>query len=288
MAELGVWEAIHKVCGPAQQVVWLGLLYDSISMTISIPEEKMQEIMALLDLWEGKSRATLKELQSLIGTLQFVAGVSPPTRTFTNRMLQTLREAPARGTESLSWAFKRDVAFFRELLPHFNGIKIIDKSVVSYQDELELDACLTGCGACTGEQYYAARFPERITSAGHSIAHLELLNVVVALKVWCRQWAGHKVRVFCDNSNACIAADTGRTRDPFMQECAREMFLFKAAYDIELTVVHRPGVQMDRADALSREHTGQRYVEWIRADPVLARAQRVRVPDRLFDFENKL
>ena len=288
LRELGVREAIHKVCGPTQRMVWLGLLYNTIDMTISIPEEKLLEIMELLKVWEGRQRATRAQMQSLLGTLQFVAGVSPPTRIFTNRMLQDLREAPKRGTESLSWGFKRDLAFFLALLPHYNGIKIIDKETIVYQDQLELDACLTGCGACTGSQYYAEQFPDRILNRAHTIAHLELLNIVVAVKVWRTQWSGRKVQVYCDNSNACIAATTGRSRDPFIQECVRELFLFKAAHDIELKVSHRPGAQMDRADALSRAHTDEKFRTWIRNDPVLAQSSRIVVPDTYFELDNKL
>ena len=286
--DLGVREAVHKVCGPAQRMIWLGLLYDTLEMTISIPPEKMEEIMCLIEQWSGKKRATLKEIQSLLGTLQFVAGVSPPTRVFTNRILHDLREAPKRGTETLSWGFKRDIQFFAALLPHFNGVKILNKQALTYQNELELDACLTGCGACTGTQHYAERFPQWIIKEAHPIAHLELLNVVVAVKVWRQQWAGHRVQVFCDNTNACVAATTGRSRDPFIQECVRELFLFKAAHDIELTVTHRPGVQMERADALSRAHTDKRYSEWIDNDAVLAASQRIAVPEHFFAFENKL
>ena len=78
MAELGVREAVHKVCGPAQQMTWLGLWYDSVAMTVSIPATKLQEIMETLESWRGKTRATRLEMQRLLGLLQFVAGVSPP------------------------------------------------------------------------------------------------------------------------------------------------------------------------------------------------------------------
>ena len=288
MAELGLQEAKHKVCGPSQQMVWLGLHYDSVEMTISIPQAKLAEIMLLIRDWQGKQRATRTQMQSLVGTLQFVAGVSPPTRIFTNRMLQNVREAPKRGTESLSWGFKKDLAFFSALLPHFNGIKIIDKSDVECQDHLELDACLTGCGACTGSQYYAEQFPSSVVRNEHIIAHLELLNIVVALKVWRLQWAGHRVRIFCDNTVACLAVGSGRSRDDFVQMCVRELFLLTAASDIELYVVHRPGVELSRADALSRLHTAQRYVDFVGRDAVLSRAERIAVPEKYFDIENKL
>ena len=155
MEDLGTVEAKHKVCGTAQTLVWLGLYYNSIEMTISIPEEKLGEIMALLKEWEGRQRAMAKELQSLIGTLQFVAGVSPPTRVFTNRMFM---EAPKQGSESLSCGFKQDLQFFLNLLPHFNGKRTIDKADIDFQDWLELDAHLSGCSVCTDSRYYANRF----------------------------------------------------------------------------------------------------------------------------------
>ena len=94
MRDLGVVEAAHKICEPAQVMVWLGILFDSRSMEISIPPEKLKEIMAMLATWQGRLRATRQELQSIMGSLQFVASVSPTTRIFTNRMLQCLREAP--------------------------------------------------------------------------------------------------------------------------------------------------------------------------------------------------
>ena len=73
-----------------------------------------------------------------------------------------------------------------------------------------------------------------------------------------------------------------------MQECVRELFLYTAAHDIELHVLHRPGVELQRADALSRAHTDQWYRDWIERDPVLARASRVFVPDVYFELDNAL
>ena len=227
-------------------------------------------------------------MQSLLGTLQFVAGVSPPTRIFTNRMLQNMREMPKRGSESLSRGFKRNLALFLALLPRFNGVKIIDKSQVVYQGELELDACLTGCGACTDTQYYSELFPPAVRHEQHSIAHLELLNVVVAIKVWGEQWATRKVLIYCDNMSPCLALRIGRLRDYFMQDCTREVFLCCATWDIELTVEHRAGRLLVRADALSRVTSPRELRELVNRDRLLRRAERIRVPDELFCLTNKL
>ena len=128
----------------------------------------------------------------------------------------------------------------------------MDKKNVECQDCLELDACMTGCGAFAGKEFYAEVFPEMVLKGEHTIVHLELLNVVVALKMWALEWSKKRVRVSCDNTNACLAIQSGRSRDDFMQKCVRELFLWCGRYDVELVAVHCPGVKLVRADALSK------------------------------------
>ena len=286
MRELGIAEATSKICRPSQTMVWLGILFNSLDMTMKIPDAKMTEIKGVLGEWQGKQRATAREMQSLLGVLQFVASVSPPARVFTNRMLEDLREAPQRGTESLSLGFKRDLKFFTTLWPEYNGIRILAKQDIPTQAELELDACTTGCGAFNGSQYYSEQFPEAVKNEEHTIAHLELLNIVVAVKTWARDWAGQRVSVLCDNMNACLALRSGRSRDSYMHSCVRELFLVCTIHDIELNVEHRPGVTMTRADALSRAHTGQVFRDRIRSDTKLSRARRVRIHHDVFTIKD--
>ena len=282
MAELGVSEAEHKICKPARQMVWLGLLYDSEQMTISIPQRKLQEVMGIIDDWQGKVRATRNQMQQLLGLLQFVASVSPPTRVFTNRMLNELRETPKRGSVTLSLEFKKDLKFFIDLLPEYNGVKVVAKGEVECQEYLELDASLKGCGAFVGDSYYGEPFPEWLQQEGHPIAHLELLNVVIALKVWCREWRGARVEIHCDNMNACLAIQSGRSKDKFMQHCVRELFVYAVRFDVELHAKHQPGKELVRADALSRMHADERCRRWVQRDGRLRRARRRAVPEEFF------
>ena len=171
---------------------------------------------------------------------------------------------------------------------HFNGIRIIDKAGLPYQAEIELDACLTGCGATIGRQYYSEVFPQSVLDEQHMIAHLEMLNVVVALKVWCKQWRGCRVRFDCDNMVVCLALQSGRSRDTYLQHCVREVFLYTATNDIELVAVHRPGVSLIRADALSRQHMSAHHRQIVIDDVSLRNARRVRVPKGFFQLRSEL
>ena len=52
-------EAKHKVCPPSQVMVWLGLRFDTINMTVSIPDGKLAEISTLVADWTLKKVASI-------------------------------------------------------------------------------------------------------------------------------------------------------------------------------------------------------------------------------------
>ena len=68
---IGIRETKSKACPPAYIAVFLDILFNTLSMTMQITEERLQEIRELLQNWLGKNHATLKELQSLLGKLNF-------------------------------------------------------------------------------------------------------------------------------------------------------------------------------------------------------------------------
>ena len=288
LRELGMDEATAKVCEPSQVMTWLGIRFDSVAMTMTLPQEKVEEVAETLRQWDKKQRANLREVQSLFGLLQFVTSVAPTAKVFTNRILDTMRELGAHGYTNLSWGFRRDLKFFQDLIPQFRGVKIIAKTDIPAQHSLELDACLSGCGAICGDEFYGRQFPSAVSSQLHPIAHLEILNIVVALKLWTDSWRGHRIRVTCDNLNSVQAIHTGRSRDTYMQQCIREIYLYCAIYDIELLASHAPGSTMHRADALSREHLGERYAKMVADDPGLRAASRLDPDDRFFILINEL
>ena len=45
---LGLAEAEHKASPPAQQMVWLGLHFDTVTMRTTISKDKMAEVLQLV------------------------------------------------------------------------------------------------------------------------------------------------------------------------------------------------------------------------------------------------
>ena len=127
------------------------------------------------------------------------------------------------------------------------------------------------------------RFPAFVLGEKHTIAHLEMLNLVVSLRLWVSRWGGKKLQVFCDNQNTCVALQTGRSRDRFMQSCIRAVFLLSVKNDVEILVSHTPGTSLIAADALSRLHKGDRFRQILDHLGCLHEKVEVQIPDHMFE-----
>lgn len=69
--QLGVPLAEDKTEDPVTVLIFLGLEIDSDKMEVRLPLNKVQDIISNLNLVLHKKRCTLKEMQSLIGSLNF-------------------------------------------------------------------------------------------------------------------------------------------------------------------------------------------------------------------------
>ena len=85
-----------------------------------------------------------------------------------------------------------------------------------------------------------------------NIAYLEMLNILVALNVWHKEWAGLKVQVQCDNQAVVSVLSNGRSHAPVLAEYARNIFLWISALNIDLKVVHVSGKLNKLAGLLSK------------------------------------
>ena len=116
--------------------------------------------------------------------------------------------------------------------------------------DLCLGACLTGLGGVYGQQCHALPLPKDFNN--YTIVHLEMLNVLVALKIWAYQWTNCKVRIQCDNVAVVEVLASGKTKDKVLATCARNIWLLSSLYNITLQVDHIPGRNNTVADLLSR------------------------------------
>ena len=91
LKQLGIAESEDKAFAPSQIMVFLGSKFNTIDMTISVPQEKLTELIDLVKVRLHKTKATKRQLQSLIGKLQFAAHCVRPGWLFIARLLRKVR-----------------------------------------------------------------------------------------------------------------------------------------------------------------------------------------------------
>ena len=80
--------------------------------------------------------------------------------------------------------------------------------------QVHLDACLHGLGRVW--QNYAYHLPITCGYKDLNIAHLDMVNILVALKVFCHQWATKHILLHCDNQAVVCVLQSGKAKDPFL------------------------------------------------------------------------
>ena len=73
LQELRVDTSPKKIVPPTTRLEFLGVTFDSGSMTMEISAQKMEEIRKELNTWLLHTAARRQEVESLIGKLQFMA-----------------------------------------------------------------------------------------------------------------------------------------------------------------------------------------------------------------------
>ena len=106
--DTGTEESKHKAWGPSVRMPYLGVLFDTIDLTMAVTEDRLKELNSLLEVWANKTCANKKEVQSIIGKLSFVASCVRPGRIFISRMLSFLRGMGDLTRKPLSEDFLKD------------------------------------------------------------------------------------------------------------------------------------------------------------------------------------
>ena len=57
------------------------------------------------------------------------------------------------------------------------------------------------------------------------IVHLEMINILVAIRTWATLWQGKNIRIHCDNPAVVSVLTTGKTRDVLLAAIARNILM---------------------------------------------------------------
>ena len=187
-----------------------------------------------------------------------------------------------------SWLLLRCLRGVQLKLFNATGTSLIKPPHWEFDDlQFTTDASLHAGGATCLNECFTCEFSEDIVHSAQHITALELYTIVVAVKFWATKLHQRKFIVSCDNEAAVTVVNSGKSKDPFMQRCLRQLWFTAAVYDCELIARHIPGVHNVLADALSRWHADSSYHELFYASAAsLSRQYTFRtVPHDCFTFQ---
>ena len=258
--ELDVPLAMEKKEGPATCLEFLGIEIDTVALELRLPRDKLLRVKELVESWRGRKMCRLRELQSLVGSLQHACKVVRPGRSFVRRMHELLKRSDSTAGMSaqvrLNRGFQADIEWWSAFLEEWNGVSMLCQVRAASPDvEFWIDASGSwGCGAVWGGQWLQLHWIEGSRSTTASIAVKEFLPVVLACIVWGREWTSCTVCCHCDNEAVVSVINSRYARDPLLAHLLRCLFFISARYQFTVVARHTPGAENGAADAISRNN----------------------------------
>ena len=183
LSALGLPINKDKLDPPSDALTCLGIRINIPASSLSIDPHKLIAIHQECFQVSTKKFLSKKNFQSLMGKLIYIHKCVHPARIFINRILDLFRTNSHKKRIHLTPQFHQDLEWFQKFLPHFNGITLFHKPIITDLSPVYIDACLSGIGGIWGTRVYSA--PAPVVPDFHlNIVHLEMINLVVAFRLW--------------------------------------------------------------------------------------------------------
>ena len=164
--ELQVSEAKEKICAPDVTMVFIGILANTLTLTLEITPDRLSAIKDECSHWLTKSCCSKKDLQRLVGKLNFAASTVRSGRLFFSRILAFMKTLPKRGIRTFPLPVRKDIRWWCLFLEDFNGVSMMpDLGWQEVDATFSCDASLVGLGGICGVEYFHVLIPEFVNES---------------------------------------------------------------------------------------------------------------------------
>lgn len=262
----------EKTCWATQLIIFLGLLIDTVSQSISIPQDKIDRGRSELNLILRSKKITVHQLQKLTGLLNFFCRAVVPGRAFTRRLYAKMRGLRKHHHLRVDKEMKADMKTWLSFLQMDEAVcrPFLDFTTVLHADQLRfftdgaLDDDRIGVGGCydkswfseTMERSWYGALSDRLT-----IQMVELHAILIGLSLWIHKLKNRRVVLFCDNEPVVHMLNKSSSSCKVCMIMIRLITLWSMKYNVRIFGTHLASAQNREADLLSRGKV-QEYLWW--------------------------
>ena len=266
-SQIGLPVALEKTEWAVTVIIFLGVLLDSSRHMLGIPEDKrLRALNSLLGLIDRK-KASVKELQSITGLLNFLNRAIHPGKVFTRRMYAKFSQIEEKKLKPhhhirLNAEFKEDCKVWVKFLSTGGSMTnrpFVDLHAMEFADTLDfyMDAAKgkdLGFGGVFQQRWLFGQWkPGFIERFDPSIEYLELFGVFAAVYTWSESLRNWRIILFCDNQAVVSMINTSSTKCKHCMVLIRLLTLRSLIYNMRIFTKWFRGLSNRRADLLSHQ-----------------------------------
>ena len=237
---IGVPIAHDKTYDACQIITFLGYELDTVKMEARLPQDKIQKCRDMLNWFLTMEKVTLKQLQSLIGLLNFACNIIIPGRAFLRRLINlTIGIQKPFYRIRLTKEVKADLEVWLQFIANFNGkcMFLPEQFLSSSTLKLYTDASgAVGYAAIFGSQWLYGLWNDNWRH--RNIAVLEFYPIVLAVETWATYLQNKCVLFNTDNMALVHVINKQTTKDKsimyllrrLVSVCLRFNILFRSKF----------------------------------------------------------
>ena len=259
--DIGIPMAPEKTTSPSTNTTFLGIELDTDLQLARLPKEKLIEYEQDVIQTLSRSKIRKKELESLIGKLNFAATVVP-ARPFLRRLINMLNihDKPYYYLR-ITRGVREDLQTWLTFLQNYNGITYFRALQIANSITIHMvsDASKLGFGACYGTKWLQATYP--VPWQSHHITILELYPIFVLISIFGRLMKNSHIMFHCDNSAVNSIINKQSSQDNTVMKIIRPLVLLLIQHNIHLQSKHIPGIRNILPDKISRFQVTQSLLQ---------------------------
>lgn len=257
-AAIGVPLAADKIEWASAIQVFLGLLINTITRTISIPLEKREVALQQLDTFLRAKKVTVLDIQKLGGRLNFFCKAIYPGRAFTRRIQNKADGLRQYHHVRVDAEMKCDLRVWFQFLEMEDMVcrPFVDFSKVLQADRIECSSDASGkigFGCRWGKLWTWGTWDTKLLEeVAVSIQFQELYAVTVAIELFAHKLENRRVIVQCDNQAVVSMVNNLTSKAKDCMKLIRLIALTSMIHNVRFFCEYVRSEDNGCSDALSR------------------------------------